>query len=48
MRFYTALINEQEEILVGFAEGKRAYRLSLLARLVPALAFKDMHELVAG
>ena len=42
MRFYTAIINNEEELLVGFAQGDRAYRLSLLARLVPALAFKDM------
>ena len=48
MRFYTAIINNEEELLVGFAQGARAYRLSLLARLVPALAFKDMNELVAG
>ena len=48
MRFYTAIINNEEELLVGFAQGVRAYRLSLLARLIPALAFKDMNELVAG
>ena len=48
MRFYTALINNKEEILVGFAEGNKAYRLSLLARLVPALAFSDMNALISG
>ena len=48
MRFYTAAINDKEEILVAFAEGGRAYRLSLLARLVPALAFADMNALILG
>lgn len=48
MRFYTAVIKEKEEILVSFAEGGAAYRLSLLARLVPALAFADMHALIVG
>lgn len=48
MRFYTALINNKQEILVGFAQGERAYRLPLLARLAPELAFSDMNELVLG
>ena len=48
MRFYTATINNKEELLVGFAEGARAYRLSLLARLVPTLAFSDMNALICG
>ena len=48
MRFYTALIKDKEEILVAFAEGGKAYRLSLLARLVPALAFADMNALILG
>lgn len=48
MRFYTALINNKQEILVGFEQGARAYRLPLLARLVPVLAFDDMNELVLG
>ena len=48
MRFYTALINNKQEILVGFEEGKRAYRLPLLARLAPELAFDDMNELILG
>lgn len=48
MRFYTALINNKQEILVGFEEGKRAYRLLLLARLAPELAFDDMNELILG
>ena len=48
MRFYTAIINNKEELLVGFAEGARAYRLSLLARLVPTLAFSDMKALICG
>ena len=48
MRFYTAIINNKEELLVGFAEGARAYRLSLLARLVPTLAFSDMNALICG
>ena len=46
MRFYTAKIKDKEEILVGFEQGNRAYRLNLLARLVPELAFKDMNELI--
>ena len=48
MRFYTAIINNKEELLVGFAEGARAYRLSLLARLVPTLAFSNMNALICG
>ncbi len=48
MRFYTALLENKEEILVGFAQGTVAYRLTLLARLAPELAFADMNELVAG
>ena len=48
MRFYTAVINDKEELLVGFEQGARAYRLSLLARLVPKLAFVDMNALVMG
>lgn len=48
MRFYTAVINDKEELLVGFEQGARAYRLSLLARLVPKLAFADMNALVMG
>lgn len=48
MRFYTALINNKQEILVGFEEGNTAYRLPLLARLAPELAFGDMNELILG
>ena len=48
MRFYTAVINDKEEHLVGFEQGARAYRLSLLARLMPKLAFADMNALVMG
>lgn len=48
MRFYTALINNKQEILVGFKEGNRAYRLPLLAKLAPELAFGDMNELILG
>lgn len=48
MRFYTAEINGAEEVLVGFEEGSRAYRLSLLAKLNKVLSFKDMNELIAG
>lgn len=48
MRFYTALVNDKQEILVGFEAGKRAYRLPLLARLAPELAFGDMNELILG
>ena len=48
MRFYTAVINDKEELLVGFEQGARAYRLSLLARLMPKLAFADMNALGMG
>lgn len=48
MRFYTAMIEDKEEILVGFAQGDKAYRLPLLARLAPELAFTDMNELILG
>ena len=48
MRFYTAVINDKEELLVGFEQGAKAYRLSLLARLMPKLAFADMNALVMG
>ena len=48
MRFYTAMIEDKEEILVGFAQGNKAYRLPLLARLAPELAFADMNELILG
>ena len=48
MRFYTALINNKQEILVGFEEGNTAYRLPLMARLAPELAFGDMNELILG
>ena len=48
MRFYTALINNKQEILVGFEAGNTAYRLPLLAKLAPELAFGDMNELILG
>lgn len=48
MRFYTAVINDKEELLVGFEQGAKAYRLSLLACLMPKLAFADMNALVMG
>ena len=48
MRFYTAVINDKEELLVGFEQGARAYRLSFLARLMSKLAFADMNALVMG
>lgn len=48
MRFYTALINKQPEVLVGFEQGGKAYRLPLLARLAPELAFSDMNALILG
>lgn len=48
MRFYTALINKQPEVLVGFEQGGTAYRLPLLARLAPELAFSDMNALILG
>ena len=46
MRFYTAEINNKEEILVAFAEGNVAYRMSRLQKLVPALNFADMNDLI--
>ena len=33
---------------MGFNEGCKAYRLGLLARLMPQLAFKDMNALILG
>lgn len=48
MRFYTALINKQPEVLVCFEQGGAAYRLPLLARLAPELAFSDMNALILG
>lgn len=48
MRFYTALINKQPEVLVCFEQGGAAYRLPLLARLAPELAFIDMNALILG
>ena len=48
MRFYTALINKQPEVLVGFEQGGTAYRLPLLARLAPELALSDMNALILG
>lgn len=48
MRFYTALINKQPEVLVGFEQGGPAYRLPLLVRLAPELAFSDMNALILG
>ena len=46
MRFYTAEINNKEEILVAFTEGNVAYRMSRLQKLVPALNFADMNDLI--
>lgn len=48
MRFYTAEINNKEEILVAFEEGKVAYRMSRLQTLVPALNFADMNDLICN
>lgn len=48
MRFYTAEIDDQQELLVAFVQGTRAYRLKLLAKLVPELAFEDMNTLIKG
>lgn len=48
MRFYTAEINGKEEILVAFAEGTTAYRLARLQKLVPALRFADMNDLICN
>ncbi len=46
MRFYTALIAAEEEVLVAFREGGRVYRLKKLAALAPSLAVKDMEEVI--
>ena len=46
MRFYTALIDDKEEILAGFSDDGSAYRLSRLAALAPELRFADMNELL--
>ena len=48
MRFYTAEINNKEEILVAFAEGNVAYRMNRLQKLVPALNFTDMNDLICN
>lgn len=48
MRFYTALVDNKEEILVGFTAGSIAYRLPLLARLAPELSFANMNALILG
>lgn len=48
MRFYTALINDKAEVLVGFTQGTTAYRLPLLAKLAPELDFGDMNALILG
>lgn len=48
MRFYTAEINGKEEILVAFEEGSLAYRMTRLQKLVPALSFTDMNDLICN
>lgn len=48
MRFYTAVVDNKEEILVGFTAGSTVYRLPLLAKVVPWLNFKNMNELILG
>lgn len=48
MRFYTAVVDNKEEILVGFTAGSTAYRLPLLARLAPELSFANMNALILG
>lgn len=48
MRFYTAVVDNKEEILVGFTAGSTVYRLPLLANVVPWLNFKNMNELILG
>lgn len=48
MRFYTAEINNKEEILVAFEEGNVAYRMNRLQKLVPALNFADMNDLICN
>lgn len=46
MRFFCAEIQEREEILVSFDGGCHAYRLSMLAKLSPGLAFSDMNSFI--
>lgn len=46
MRFYTAEINNKEEILLAFSEDGTVYRLQRLARLAPELQLRDMQELI--
>lgn len=46
MRFYTAEIDNQEELLLAFREGETVYRLRRLARLAPELDLRDMQELI--
>lgn len=46
MRFYTAAINGQEEILVGFQHTEAVYRLSKLAQLTASLNYADMNDLI--
>lgn len=48
MRFFTALINDKQEVLVSFLAGNTAYRLPMLARIAPELAFNDMNALILG
>lgn len=48
MRFYTAEIDEKEELLVSFQEGRVAYSLDKLAKLSTRLKFKNMNELICN
>ena len=48
MKFYTAEIQGQEEILLAFTNSDRVYRLNVLAKLAPELKFVDMNALICG
>ncbi len=46
MRFYTALIDNKEEVLAAFDDGQTAYRLKVLAKLTDSFAYRDMQDLI--
>lgn len=46
MKFYTAEINNAEEILVAFDESDVAYRLKILSKLSSWLDYHDMNDLI--
>ncbi len=48
MKFYTAIVDTKEEVLVQLSPEGGVYRLGLLAKLAPQLAFEDMNALILG